>query len=29
LATACTGPDAARPADGRAIVTRLRVEHGL
>lgn len=29
LAAACTGPDAARPADGRAIVTRLRVELGL
>jgi serine/threonine-protein kinase len=28
LAAACTGPDAARPADGRAVVTRLRVEHG-
>jgi hypothetical protein len=26
LAAACTGPDAARPADGRALVTRLRVE---
>jgi hypothetical protein len=29
LAAACTGPDAGRPADGRAIVTRLRVELGL
>jgi tRNA A-37 threonylcarbamoyl transferase component Bud32 len=26
LATACTGPDAQRPADARALVTRLRVE---
>lgn len=26
IAAGCTGPDAARPADGRAIVTRLRVE---
>jgi hypothetical protein len=26
LAIACTGPDAQRPADGRALVTRLRVE---
>ncbi len=26
IATACTGPDATRPADGRALVTRLRVE---
>jgi serine/threonine-protein kinase len=26
LAAGCTGPDSARPADGRAIVTRLRVE---
>lgn len=29
LAAACTGPDAARPADARAIVTRLHVELGL
>lgn len=28
LAAACTGPDEARPADGRALLTRLRVEHG-
>jgi serine/threonine-protein kinase len=28
LAAACTGADAARPADGRALVTRLRVELG-
>ena len=27
LAAACTGPDEGRPADGRALVTRLRVEH--
>lgn len=26
LASACTGPDADRPADARAVVTRLRVE---
>ena len=26
LAAACTGPDASRPADARALVTRLRVE---
>lgn len=26
LASACTGPDAGRPVDGRALVTRLRVE---
>jgi serine/threonine-protein kinase len=26
IAAGCTGPDSARPADGRAIVTRLRVE---
>jgi serine/threonine-protein kinase len=26
IATACTGPDAQRPADGRALVTRMRVE---
>lgn len=26
LAVACTGPDATRPADGRALITRLRVE---
>ena len=26
LAVACTGPDATRPADGRALVTRMRVE---
>jgi serine/threonine-protein kinase len=26
LATACTGPDATRPADGAALMTRLRVE---
>lgn len=26
LALACTGPDAARPADGKALLTRLRVE---
>lgn len=29
LAAACTGADEARPADGRAIVTRLRVELSL
>ncbi len=28
LAAACTGPDAARPQDGRALVTRVRVELG-
>jgi serine/threonine-protein kinase len=28
LAAACAGPDAGRPADGRALVTRLRVELG-
>ena len=28
LAAACTGPDEGRPADGRAVVTRLRVELG-
>lgn len=28
LATACTGPDAQRPADARALLTRLRVELG-
>lgn len=27
LAAACTGPDESRPADGRALLTRLRVEH--
>jgi serine/threonine-protein kinase len=26
LATACTGPDAARPSDARAVLVRLRVE---
>ncbi len=26
LASACTGPDASRPADGKALVTRIRVE---
>ena len=26
LAAACTGPDDARPADARALLTRLRVE---
>ena len=29
VATACTGPDEGRPADGRAVVTRLRVELGV
>lgn len=29
LATACTGPDAARPADARALLTRMRVELGV
>jgi serine/threonine-protein kinase len=29
LAAACTGPDEGRPADGRAILTRLRVELSL
>jgi serine/threonine-protein kinase len=29
LAAACAGPDAARPHDGRALVTRLRVELGV
>ncbi|MBX3223284.1 MAG: protein kinase [Labilithrix sp.] len=28
FATACTGPDEGRPADGRALVTRMRVELG-
>ena len=28
FARACTGPDAGRPADGRALVTRMRVELG-
>jgi len=28
LASLCTGPDAQRPADGRALVTRMRVEFG-
>jgi eukaryotic-like serine/threonine-protein kinase len=28
LAAACAGPDEGRPADGRALVTRLRVELG-
>jgi serine/threonine-protein kinase len=28
LAAACTGPDAQRPADARAVLTRLRVEFG-
>lgn len=29
LAAACTGPDEGRPADGRALLTRLKVELGL
>jgi len=29
LAAACTGPDEGRPADGRALVTRMRVELGV
>lgn len=29
LAAACTGPDQGRPADGRAVLTRLRVELGV
>ena len=29
LAAACTGPDEGRPADARAVLTRLRVEVGL
>jgi serine/threonine-protein kinase len=28
LAMACVGPDAGRPADGRALATRFRVEWG-
>jgi serine/threonine-protein kinase len=26
IAAACIGPDAQRPADGRALLTRMRVE---
>jgi serine/threonine-protein kinase len=26
IAAACTGPDAQRPPDGRALLTRVRVE---
>lgn len=29
LAAQCTGPDAMRPPDGRTLVTRLRIEHGI
>jgi serine/threonine-protein kinase len=28
LAAACSGPDAGRPSDARALLTRLRVEVG-